>query len=224
MRLAVLFSGGKDSHLAMYKASIDHEIVCGITMNSENDYSYMFQSLGCEYTKIQLELQGVPQLLISTQGEKEKELEDLKKGIEQAIEKYQIEGIVTGAILSTYQSSRIQKICKELDIWCFNPLWQMSSEQMFEELNKFSFEIVLLGVFGYPLNKNFVGKFLDLDLQQKLLDYEKKYQISAIGEGGEFESFVINGPLYSKKIDIEIGDIVEESENSVYVKNFKLSN
>lgn len=223
MKLAILFSGGKDSHLAMYKASIDNEISCAITMKSENYYSYMFQSLGCEYTKLQLESQGIPQLLINTKGEKEKELDDLKRGIIQAVEEYKIEGIVTGAIMSTYQSSRIQQICDDLNLWCFNPLWQMNSVQMFDELNELGFEVVLLGVFGYPLDKTFVGKTLNIELQKKLLEYEKKYQISAIGEGGEFESFVTNGLMYSSKLSIEIGEIVEESENSVYVKEFKVT-
>lgn len=223
MKLAVLFSGGKDSHLAMYKASIDNEISCAITMKSQNNYSYMFQSLGCEYTKLQLNSQGIPQLLVNTKGEKEKELVDLKKGIEEAMQKYGIEGVVTGAIMSTYQSSRIQQICDELDLWCFNPLWQMNSEQMFEELNSLGFEVILLGVFGYPLDKTFVGKTLDIELQKKLVEYEKKYQISAIGEGGEFESFVINGPMYSYSLRLEIGEIEEESENSVYLSSFKVT-
>lgn len=222
MKLAILFSGGKDSHLAMYKASKEHEISCGITMKSLNSYSYMFQSLGCEYTKLQLEMQGIPQILVETEGEKEKELEDLKNGIIQAVEEYQIDGIITGAILSTYQSSRIQQICDDLNLWCFNPLWQINEKEMLEELEK-HFEVILLGVFGYPLTKSFVGKKLDSQTISKLLEFKEKFQLSPIGEGGEFESFVLNGPMYKKSLSIDIKSIEEENENCVYVKDFKVN-
>lgn len=221
MKLAVLFSGGKDSHLALYKASLEHEIVCAITMKSENSYSYMFQSLGVEYTALQLKAQGILQHIVKTKGEKEAELEDLKRGIREAIELYGVEGIVTGAIKSTYQASRIQQICRDLDIWCFNPLWDLDEEEMLKELiSKFS--VVLLGVFAYPLTREFVGKKLDTNLVQKLLEYQKKYQISAIGEGGEFESFVLNGPLYKNPLEISIQSLTSEAENCVFVEKFEV--
>ncbi|MCH8519604.1 MAG: diphthine--ammonia ligase [Nanoarchaeota archaeon] len=222
MKLAVLFSGGKDSHLAMYKASKEHEIVCAITMKSRNSYSYMFQSLGFEYTSLQLKMQQIKQHIVQTYGEKEEELEDLKRGIQETIELYGVEGIVTGAIKSTYQASRIQKICRDLDIWCFNPLWEINEEEMLEELSSLHFEVVLLGVFGYPLTKKFVGETLNEDIIQKLLLFKEKYALSPIGEGGEYESFVLNGPLYKQSLDIKINSIREESENCVYVEDFKV--
>lgn len=221
MKLAVLFSGGKDSHLAMYKASKEHNIVCAITMKSENNFSYMFQSLGFEFTSKQLQAQDIAQHIVLTKGEREDELVDLKRGIKETINKYGVEGVVTGAIQSTYQASRIQKICKELDIWCFNPLWDINRDEMIEELTQ-QFVGVILGVFAYPLNKSFVGVLMNEDTFQKLLEYEKKYQISAIGEGGEFESFILNGPMYKYPLKIDIRDIEEESENCVYVSNFRV--
>ena len=223
MKLAILFSGGKDSHLAMYKASKEHEIVCAITMKSKNNFSYMFQSLGFEYTAVQLQAQSIPQHIVETLGNKEEELQDLKRGIQETIELYGVEGIVTGAIKSTYQASRIQQICRELDIWCFNPLWEIDEEEMLKELQELNFEIVLLGVFGYPLTKEFVGKRLDLETITTLLKFKKLYQLSPIGEGGEFESFVLNGPLYAQKLTLDIHSIKEESENCAYVEDMTIS-
>jgi len=124
MKLGVLFSGGKDSTYALYLAKkFSHEIACIITMDSQNKDSYMFHTpvdnVGYLAARMQL-----PLIKFSTQGKKEKELVDLKKAIKLAIKKYEIEGVVTGAVASTYQASRMQKICNELDIYCFNPLWQ----------------------------------------------------------------------------------------------------
>lgn len=221
MKLAVLFSGGKDSHLAMYKASLDHEIACAITVKSTNRFSYMFQSLGFEYTSMQLFAQGVEQHVVETSGEKEEELVDLEKGIEETIEKFGVEGVVTGAIESIYQASRIQKICAKLNLWCFNPLWQMDKKKMLQELEE-NFQGVILGVFAYPLDESFVGVEMGNSLYTKLQDYEERYQISAIGEGGEFESFISNGPMYKYPLNIQISSLKKDSENCVYVEKFNV--
>src|SRR3989344_2330435 len=126
MKLGVLFTGGKDSCLALHKKR--NEVVCLITMISENPDSYMFHTSNIEITKLQAKAMNLPIIIGKTFGEKEKELIDLKELIKKAIKEYKIEGIVTGALFSEYQSSRIENICKELKIKCINPLWHMNPE------------------------------------------------------------------------------------------------
>ena len=122
MKLGVLFSGGKDSSYAMYKASKTDEVKVLITIDSENKDSYMFHTPIDKVQELSKKI-NLPLLKVKTEGVKEEELEDLKKAIKKAIDEYQIEGVVTGAVASTYQASRVQKICDELNIYCFNPLY-----------------------------------------------------------------------------------------------------
>ena len=124
MKLGVLFSGGKDSAMAAYLAKKEgHELICLITVLSENPDSYMFHTPSIEKTKNQAGVMDLPLLIGKTKGVKEEELEDLKNIIAEAKEKYGIEGITTGALHSDYQATRIQKICDNLKIKCINPLW-----------------------------------------------------------------------------------------------------
>src|SRR3989304_4478691 len=116
MKLGVLFSGGKDSTFAAWKAMQKEKVVCLITVVSENEESYMFHTPNIKLTELQAEAMGLPIVVQKTRGEKEKELEDLRKAIKQARQKYKIRGVVTGAIASTYQATRVQKICDELDL------------------------------------------------------------------------------------------------------------
>src|SRR3989339_1541107 len=116
MRLGVLFSGGKDSCYAMHLAKQQHEIVCLITLRSENKESYMFHTPNISITELQAEAIGLPLLTADTLGKKEDELADLKKAIQKAKDMFAIQGIVTGAIESVYQASRIQKLCDEIGI------------------------------------------------------------------------------------------------------------
>ncbi|VVB79202.1 Diphthamide synthase [uncultured archaeon] len=204
MKLGVLFSGGKDSVYAAYLAKkAGHNLSCLITLISKNKESYMFHTPSIEKTKAQAKVMKIPLIEQKTKGEKEKELKDLEKAIKTAIEKYKIEGVVTGAIESVYQASRVQEICNKLNIECFNPLWQKDGEEYLEELLKNKFKIMIVGVFAEPLNENWLGRAIDEKFIKEIKELHKKYKIHIAGEGGEFESFVLNCPLFEKELEVK---------------------
>ena len=206
MKLAVLFSGGKDSYLALQYASIDHEISCLLTLESRREDSWMFHTPAIEWTQLQAEAMEIEHLILKTSGVKDEELEDLQIIIRSAISKYSIEGIVTGALASVYQSTRIQKICNDLGLWCFNPLWQMSQKTLLQKLLSNNIESIITGVAAEPFDEQWLGRSLDSECVDDLMKLEKSHRINPAGEGGEIETFVIDAPLFSKKI------VITESE------------
>ncbi|MBN2202711.1 MAG: diphthine--ammonia ligase [Candidatus Aenigmarchaeota archaeon] len=203
MRLGVLFSGGKDSCFALSKAKDDNEVACLISLYSSNSESFMFHVPNIEMTNMQAESLGIPLIRKETEGEKESELKDLEDVVLDAKEKYKIEGIVTGAVRSIYQATRIQKICKKLGLWCFNPIWLNDEVQLLKDMLDAKMEIVISGVFAYPLGRELLGKKLDLETIEKLEMMQKKHSINPAGEGGELETTVLDMPLFRKKIIIE---------------------
>ena len=202
MKLGILFSGGKDSYLAMHLASEDHEISCLLTIKSSNQDSWMFHTPAITWTKLQAESLGLPQIIQETEGIQDDELDDLITLIKKAKKEYSIEGIVTGALASTYQSTRIQKICNKLNLWCFNPLWQLSQEKLLEKLKIHNITSIITGIAAEPFDASWLGKEIDSSTINELLSYSKKYRINPAGEGGEFESLVINAPMFSKKLEV----------------------
>jgi ABC transporter with metal-binding/Fe-S-binding domain ATP-binding protein len=197
MKVAVLFSGGKDSVYAAWLAKNEgHELSCAIVIKSENQDSYMFHTPSISRVEVQAKAIEIPLILRETKGEKEKELEDLEAAIVEAVEKYGVEGVVTGAVGSVYQATRVQKICNELGLECFNPLWQKNQFELLSDLIKEKFEVVVSGVFAYPLDENFLGRKIDKKFVEEMRGLYEKYKISPAGEGGEFESFVLNCPLF----------------------------
>jgi ABC transporter with metal-binding/Fe-S-binding domain ATP-binding protein len=197
MKVGVLFSGGKDSTYALYKAMQNEEVACLITVFSKNPESYMFHTPNIHLTELQAKAIGLPLLIIESEGKK-----DLKMIIATAKEKYKIEGIVTGAVLSVYQSSRVQKICDELNLKCINPLWKTEQEKYLRELVNLGFKVMIVGVFAEPFDKNWLGREIDETTISELKKLAEKYKITLTGEGGEFESFVTDGPIFKKKIVI----------------------
>jgi len=202
-KLGVLFSGGKDSTYAAYLAKkTGYKLTCLMTVFSENQESYMFHTPSINKTKKQAEMMNLPFLTKSTKGEKEAELKDLEELIKQAISEYKIEAISTGALHSDYQAKRIQKICDNLKIKCFNPLWHKDEIQYLKELLENDFNIIIIGIFAYPLTKDWLGKKINKEFIGKTKELKEKYQIHPAGEGGEFETFVLDCPLFKKPLKI----------------------
>ena len=130
MKLAALFSGGKDSTRAIYLAQKSgDEILCLLTIFSKNSESYMFHTCNIGLSKLQAQAMEIPQITSETSGKKEEELEDLKKLIVRAKKDFGIEGVVCGGLASVYQGSRIEKICKELGLKMVAPLWGVNPKE-----------------------------------------------------------------------------------------------
>lgn len=216
MRLGVLFSGGKDSVYSGYlaKEKFKHELSCLISIFSENKESYMFHTPSISKVEKQAEVMNIPLIIHKTKGIKEKELKDLEEAIKIAIKKYKIQGIITGAIDSVYQASRIQKICDKLKIECINPLWRKNEIEYLKELIKNKFKIIIVGVFAYPLDKRWLGREIDEKFINEVEKLKLKYNIHPAGEGGEFETFVLNCPLFSKELKVKFFQDLKEGENS----------
>jgi diphthine-ammonia ligase len=202
MRLGILFSGGKDSTLALHKAAEKEEVTCLITLVSQNKESYMFHTPNIDVTALQAEALDLPIINKLTDGKPEEELKDLEEAIAQAVKRFKIEGVVTGAVESVYQAARIQLICNRLDLWCFNPLWKKNQKALLEEVVTNGFQAVISGIFAYPLDKRWLGKLIDVDLIEKLVALSNEYGLSPSGEGGEIETTVLDAPLFKKKIEV----------------------
>ncbi|MFH1403900.1 MAG: diphthine--ammonia ligase [Candidatus Altiarchaeota archaeon] len=217
MRLGVLFSGGKDSFYAMHKAMMEHEVVCLITIVSKNKESYMFHTPNISITSLQAEAVGLPLICEETAGVKEEELADLKRAIKRAVDEYSIGGLVTGAIASVYQSKRIKNICSELGIECVNPLWGMDQVKLLEEVLENGFKVIISSVSAYSLDEKWLGRPIDEGLIKDLVKLRDKYAINPSGEGGEIETTVLDGPLFSKRIEVLESEVLHKGYSGVYV-------
>ncbi len=225
MKLAALISGGKDSLYALYKESKNNEIVCLITLKSKNPDSYIFHTVNVHLTELQAEAMNLPLISVETEGIKEKELDDLKKALEIAKDKYKIEGIVTGAVKSNYQKERIDRLCKELSLESVAPLWHIDEEEYLKDLVKDGFKAIFTAIASEGLTKDFLGKEIDEGLIEKLKKINKKYGAHLSLEGGEGETLVLDCPLFRKKLEIKNVEIVMENERTgkYLIKDVKLA-
>jgi len=224
MRVGVLFSGGKDSTLALHLTKeYELDVKCLLSIIPETQESYMFHYPNINLVDKQAEAMNIPILKKITKGEKEKELEELKSLLKEAISKYKIEGIVTGAIRSTYQATRIQRIANELNLEVFNPLWLKDDEEIYSMLFRRNFRVIIVGVYAYPLPESYLGRELNNKLYEELKKYQESYGLSLVGEGGELETFVTDAPLFNSRIEIvEYSKEYKEYNGTLKIKKVRL--
>lgn len=212
-KLGVLFSSGKDSAYALYRMlQQNYSIECLISIVSENPDSYMFHTPNVHLVDLQAEAMELPLVKVRTKGTKEDELIDLKKAIKIAKETHGIDGIVTGAICSTYQRNRIEKICSELNLKIFSPLWYMDQLSLMKALLKNKFEIIISSIAAEGLNSTWLGRIIDKNAIDELVEIHEKDGINIAFEGGEAETFVLNAPMFKKRIVVDEAKNVVENE------------
>lgn len=203
MKVCVLFSGGKDSMFALMKAKESgNEISCLVTIKAKSQDSYMYHLPNIHLTEKLAEALDLPIFIVESSGEKEKELTELKEILADLKRDLKIEGVVSGAIASSYQKERVDKICSDLGLKSIAPLWHRNQKELLEEMLESGLKVMLVGTFAAGFDEKWLGKILDKKVLLELLEIEKKFKINLSGEGGEFESLVLDCPLFSKELKV----------------------
>ena len=216
MKLGVLCSGGKDSIYSCRMTMEREEVACLITVHAGNEESYLFHTPNVGLVRLQAEAAELPLVETESAGSKEEELADLGRALDLARERYGIEGVVTGAILSVYQASRIQRLCRDRSLWCFNPLWHTAQEVYMQALIGQGYEVLVSGVFSAPFGAEWLGRRIDSRALALLKQYAERYRITLTGEGGEYETFVADAPFFSKRIEVVQAETEYRNFRGVY--------
>ena len=139
---------------------------------------------------------------IETKGEKEAELKDLSEGLGNLMKSSGIEGIVSGAIASEYQRTRLDNLCEKLGLKSFAPLWHKNQEQLVREQIESGFEIIMTACNALGLDETWLGKRLGLAELGELVKLKQRYGLNVAFEGGEAETFVLRAPQFKGHLSV----------------------
>ncbi len=213
-KVAVLFSGGKDSCLALHKALQDgYDVKYLLTIIPKTQESFMFHTPYLGLLNRQAEELGIELIIKSTEAEKEKELKDLVELIK--VVKDKVEGIVVGGIASDYQGSRIKKICNDFKLDFIAPILGYTPEKVWDELISEGFKVILTKIACEGIPKEMLGEEIDSKFLDKLKKLGEKYKFRIDFEGGEAESAVLFMPEFSREIKIKYNIISEGKYNHI---------
>ena len=217
MNVAVLFSGGKDSTMAVYAALKNNEDVKYLlSMKSNNDESYMFHVPNIHITDLLAQALEIPLITAVTDGIKEEELEDLKRAFEN-LKSLGVEAIYTGALYSTYQKSRIERLGNEVGLEIVSPYWHVDELEYMREIVSLGFEVIIGGVAAWGLDESWLGRTIDDDVIDELIKLNEKYHVDLAFEGGEAETLAIDGPIFKKRIKILKDKKIWNRDSGIYI-------
>jgi len=204
MKVAVLFSGGKDSTYSIYKVKqMGHDVKCLVTVFPKSSNSHLLHFPTIELTKLQSKTLKIPQITSTLDSDElAEEIDAIKILLERAKQDFQIEGLVHGGISSEFQKKCFEKICKENDLKIITPLWKINAKEYMIDLIRSNFKFILTSVSSDGLDEKWLGKIISTNDISQLNKLSDKYGFNLNFEGGEAETFVVDCPLYLSPIVI----------------------
>jgi ABC transporter with metal-binding/Fe-S-binding domain ATP-binding protein len=211
-RWVSLFSGGKDSSWALHRAIEEGlDVARLLTVHPEGD-SYMYHVPATRLAELAAESVGIELLAVEPDdfgaddvpdagAQGDRELEPMEAALSEL--GFELAGVTAGAVESEFQTSRIEGMCERLGCELFAPLWQEEPRELAEAMLEAGFEIRIIRVAAYGLDESWLGRTLDREALRELEELNEEYGVHILGEGGEFETLVTDGPHMSRPIELE---------------------
>ena len=214
MKVFALYTGGKDSTYALIKAiDMGYHVDATLTFISENPYSYMLHTPNTRWTILQSVSMGLKHHVYKSSGIKDKELKEIFTAFKMMRE-MGYEGVVSGAVLSKYQKTRIDSIARKVGLESIAPLWGYDQTQLLKDLIKSGIEYMIVRVAARGLTRQWLGKIIKTyEDTNRLVELANKYGFNPSGEGGEYETFVVDSPIFRYRIEVLDYSIIDDGDS-----------
>ncbi len=204
-----LVSGGKDSVYATAFMLMQGFDVATVTFFPKNEHSYMLHPINLDATEIQAKLVGINHFSFEISGEKEREVEEMMEILKDLKKRLNFSYICCGAIKSEYQKERIEKIAENLNVCSFTPLWHKNEEKLIREMVENGFEFLVVRTCAESLEE-FLGVKITKENINNFIFKLKTIRANLSGEGGEYETLVVNAPIFSSNIKYKIHKVIKD--------------
>lgn len=218
MKVAVLYSGGKDSTMSLYHAiQKGWEVVALIAVKPKNTEAYLWHYSTVEWTLLSSQAINIPLILLKC----DKTGPDAEaKELEKVFKKIKINALVLGGVgLQKTQIKAIEKVAKKFKVNVLVPYQNYTSEELLREEIKSGLDIRITQVASDGLGSEWLGKRLDSTNIEGWLELSRKFGFDCLGEGGYMDSFVCDGPFFKKRIEFTSTEkIWDNKTNSGYLE------
>ncbi len=220
MRLASLYSGGKDSTFSLYlEEQMGHDVPYLVNVMPEDSASWIFHTPNLAVVPLMAEAMGKELITAPSSGTEEGDME----GLRNALDGLDVEGVITGAVWSDYQWDRMNLVCNDLGLKVFSPLWRKDQDLVMDAFLQSGIKAIIVGCYAEGLGKEWLGRVIDQEAVDELKRIREKTGISIMGEGGEYESMTISSPMHSHPLEIVESEIVWKRDNgTLNVKSARL--
>jgi ABC transporter with metal-binding/Fe-S-binding domain ATP-binding protein len=218
LKLASLYSGGKDSNYSIFEMKrLGHDVVCLISIIPEISDSLLFHFPNIHLAQALAQAIDLPiRNFQSSTSKLENEMSVLENALSTVKDEFGIEGIVHGGISSMFQKRNFEKVCEDLYLSVYSPLWNLNPRNYLHQLIDEKFKITIVGVSALGLDQEWLGVTLDHENVKRLESLSTKYGFNLNFEGGEAETLVVDCPIYKKKLEIRKGIVKWFGDNGIF--------
>ncbi len=199
MKLICSWSGGKDSCFALHKAVQQGHTVQNLLIMMQDKGTSNFHMISSQLLDAQSEALGIPIIKVPTTPEtyEKKFVHALREAKANGAQ-----GIITGDIfdVALHEAGWLDKVTKEIGLEPVRPLWHRDTTQVLDEFIKAGFKATVVRIKNELLTMDYLGRQLD---RKFFNDLKKLGNIDLCGERGEYHTFVTDGPIFKKKIEIQ---------------------
>ncbi len=204
MKLASLFTGGKDSVYAICLAQEQgHDVACLLTVLPESEDSHLLHHPNLSWTRLQAESMDTPQMRArSASVRTDAELEVLGDLLEKAKARFGIQGVVHGGIMSRFQREKFESLCRSHNLSLVSPVWGIPPGRYMRSLLDSNLVFIITAVSSDGLDDGWLGRTISGPDITLLEDLSRRFGFNMNFEGGEAETFVTDCPLFSHPVRI----------------------
>lgn len=196
-RVVALWSGGKESCFACYKAILDGFEISRLLNFIDKEGRCRSHGLNSELIVAQSRAIEIPIVQrVATWDTYEQKF----KIVICELKKTGLSGAVFGDIYLQEHKDWVDRVCGELEIQPIEPLWGGEPEQILNDFIDEGFEAVVVMVKADLLGEEWLGRKVDRSFVDDLRKLKGK--VDFCGELGEYHTFVTNGPLFKRRIKI----------------------
>jgi diphthine-ammonia ligase len=199
MKLIASWSGGKDSCFALHKAIQQGHTIQNLLIMMQDKGKSNFHMISTELLDAQSEALGIP---ITKQPTTPETYEQQFTKALQQVKAKGAQGIVTGDIfdVAQHETGWLERICANVGLTPVKPLWHRDTTEVLDEFINEGFKATVVRVKTALLSNEWLGRQLDKTFFN---DLKKLGTVDLCGEYGEFHTFVTDGPIFKKKIEIQ---------------------
>ncbi len=202
MKVFVSWSGGKDSALACYRAMKDPQIQVACFLNMLDETGTRSRSHGLSPELLQLQANAAGVLMVQRSAT----WNDYESGFKEALLDLKNRGVEAGVFGDIdLQAHRdwVERVCGEVGLRAILPLWNEGRRKLIDELIGAGFRAKICVTDANYMDESWLGCDIDADFVRKA---EAAGNIDLCGEKGEYHTFVYDGPIFKKPVEIVCED------------------
>ncbi|MGB9828075.1 MAG: diphthine--ammonia ligase [Thermosphaera sp.] len=215
LNIAVLFTGGKDSVLAVHKLKDEgFNVKVLISIIPSYEYSMLYHKPHPQVLMLQAYSMGIP-LETATVVDPGREEVVLDEVLSRCVRRYGLSGLASGAVLSRFQKERFEKIALKHGLEAIHPNWGVDQKNYLRRLIGYGVRFIIQSITTMGLPHSMLGRVLSAEDVEKILVLSEKYGFNPSFEGGEAETVVLDAPLFKYGLKCE-GSVEERSEYEAF--------